>query len=77
MMFYKDGSVFVEKSDQCSTCKNFTSGVACPLLQALGTGVVSFDGTLYVTNCGFYEEFVRSLKLVSNDKKDSPKNKKK
>lgn len=75
-MFYKDGSVFVEKKDQCSTCKNFTNGVACPLLQALGMGVVSFDGTLYVTNCGFYEEFVRSLKLVPNKKKSSNKDKK-
>ena len=71
-MFYKDGSVYVEKKDQCSTCQNFSSGIACPLIQALGMGVVSFEGTLYVTNCGFYEEFIRSLKLVTDNTQNLP-----
>lgn len=66
-MYYQDGGVFVEKEDQCITCKNFNKGVACPLLQALATGVVSLEGVMYVTNCGFYEEFKRHLKLVSTD----------
>jgi uncharacterized membrane protein YqhA len=71
-MYYHNGSVHVEKEDQCMTCKNFAEGVACPLLQALGMGLVSLEGTLYVTNCGFYEEFVRKLRLVpKSDKKES------
>jgi len=79
-MYYYKGSVHVEKQDQCMTCKNFTQGVACPLLQALALGLVTMDGTLYVTNCGFYEEFTRKLKLVSDGseskiEKKKPKNK--
>jgi hypothetical protein len=66
-MYYYEGSVHVEKEDQCMTCKNFAEGVACPLLQALAMGLVSLEGTLYVANCGFYEEFTRKLKLVKNN----------
>ncbi|MFH0702285.1 MAG: hypothetical protein V2B14_01945 [bacterium] len=65
-MYYHNNSVYVEKNDQCMTCKNFTKGVACPLLQALAMGLVTLEGTLYVKNCGFYEESVRHLKLVPN-----------
>lgn len=75
-MYYYNGSVHVEKDDQCMTCKNFAEGVACPLLQALAMGVVTLDGTLYVTNCGFYEEFVRHLKLVpDNVEQEKPRRK--
>lgn len=74
-MYYYNGSVHVEKEDQCITCKNFTEGVACPLLQALAMGLVTLDGTLYVTNCGFYEEFVRKLKLVTAECKEPSKKK--
>ena len=70
-MYYFKGSVHVEKEDQCMSCKNFTQGVACPLLEALGTGVVKLEGTLYVTNCGFYEKFTRRLKLVTDDSETS------
>jgi len=76
-MYYYDGSVHVEKEDQCMTCKNFAEGVACPLLQALAMGLVTLDGTLYVSNCGFYEEFVRRLKLVKDQNPDPPKKTKK
>lgn len=75
-MYYYDGSVHVEKEDQCMTCKNFAEGVACPLLQALAMGLVTLEGTLNVSNCGFYEEFVRRLKLVKDDKPDPDKKKK-
>jgi len=68
-MYCDKGKVFVEKEDQCITCKNFAKGVACPLLHALGSGVVVLDGEMTVTNCGFYEEFKRHLKIVSLDKK--------
>ena len=68
-MYYDSGKVYIEKDDQCTSCKNFTKGVACPLLQALGLGVVSLDGTMCVTNCGFYEEFKRHLKIVDIGKK--------
>jgi len=76
-MYYYNGSVHVEKQDQCMTCKNFTEGVACPLLQALAMGIVSMEGTMYVTNCGFYEEFVRRLQIVSDKEMPKTKNKKK
>ncbi len=66
-MYCEDGKVFVEKEDQCMSCKNFKKGVECPLLQALGFGLVSLDGVMYVTNCGFYEEHKRHLKLVRDD----------
>ncbi len=76
-MYFEDGSVFVEKQDQCMTCSNFVRGVACPLLQALGMGVVTLDGVMYVTNCGFYKEHVRHLRLIHSDeqKADDDKNK--
>lgn len=74
-MYYKDESVFVEKKDQCITCKNFAQGVACPLLHALAMGVVSFDGTLYVSNCGFYEEYTRTLHIIKDDAVEFKKNK--
>ena len=70
-MYYYNGSVHVEKEDQCMTCKNFAEGVACPLLQALAMGLVTLEGTLYVSNCGFYEEFVRKLKLVPEKLKEN------
>ncbi len=66
-MYCEDGKVFVEKEDQCMSCKNFKKGVECPLLQALGLGMVSLDGVMYVTNCGFYLENKRHLKLVDHD----------
>ena len=64
-MYCDGGKVFVEKEDQCMSCKNFKKGVECPLLQALGFGVVTLEGTLYVTNCGFYAEYKRHLNLVN------------
>lgn len=67
-MYYDKGKVFVEKEDQCITCKNFTKGVACPLLQALGLGVVVLDGVMTVTNCGFYEEFKRHLRIIPKER---------
>ena len=75
-MYYYNGSVHVEKQDQCVTCKNFTEGVACPLLQALAMGIVTLEDTMYVTNCGFYEEFTRRLKLVPDKTMPKGKNKK-
>ena len=68
-MYYDNDKIYVEKDDQCISCKNFTKGVACPLLQALGLGVVTLEGTMCVTNCGFYEEFKRHLKIVNIGKK--------
>jgi len=67
-MYFENGKIYVEKNDQCISCKNFTRGVACPLLQALGLGVVTLDGEMSVTNCGFYEEFKRHLKIVDINK---------
>ena len=57
-------TVYIEDDDQCITCENYAKGVACPLLEALGQGFVYLEGSLSVTNCGFYKEFKRHLKLV-------------
>ncbi len=67
-MYCEDGKVFVEKEDQCMSCKNFKKGVACPLLQALGLGMVSLEDVMYVTNCGFYVESKRHLRIVDPKK---------
>ena len=70
-MYYDNGTVRVEDEDQCLTCDNFNNGVACPLLQALGLGLVSLEGNLYVTNCAFYKEFKRHLRLVQPINKEN------
>lgn len=72
-MYLDNGKIYIEKDDQCTSCKNFTKGVACPLLQALGLGVVTLEGTMNVTDCGFYEEFKRHLKIVDIPKKSKNK----
>jgi len=64
-MFYDNGHVHIEDEDQCMTCENFNKGVACPLIQALGLGFVSFEEHLLVTSCGFFKKFERHLKVVS------------
>ena len=74
-MYYDKGQVYVEKYDQCMSCKNFTKGVACPLLHALAAGVVTLEGTMTVTDCGFYEEFKRHLKIVNINKKSDKEDK--
>lgn len=70
-MYYYNGSVYVEDEDQCQTCSNFAHGVACPLLQALGMGVVVMQDNLIVTNCGFYKEFKRGLRIVKSETEPS------
>lgn len=66
-MYCIDNTVFIEDEDQCITCENYSRGVACPLLEALGEGVVFIEDSLTVTNCGFYKEFKRTLKIVKNE----------
>ena len=65
---YIDGSIHIEKTDQCYTCEHFRREVNCPLLEALALGVVELDGEMTVENCGFYERYERHLKVVG--KKD-------
>lgn len=66
-MYCIDNIVYIEDEDQCLTCENYAKGVACPLLEALGEGVVYLEDSLTVTNCGFYKEFKRTLKLVRKE----------
>ena len=66
-MYCEDYRVFIEDDDQCITCENYAKGVSCPLLEALGSGVVFLEDSLTVTNCGFYKEFKRTLKLVKKE----------
>lgn len=63
-MYCIDNTVYIEDDDQCTTCENYAKGVSCPLLEALGLGVVYLEDSLVVRNCGFYKEFKRTLKLV-------------
>jgi hypothetical protein len=68
---YYDGSVHIEADDQCATCEYYLKGVACPLLEALGMGVVELRMEVQVQNCGFYREFKRRLKLIDVLRPDS------
>lgn len=68
-MYCIDDTVFIEDEDQCLTCENYAKGVACPLLEALGQGVVYLEDSLTVTNCGFYKEFKRILSIVRKEEK--------
>lgn len=62
-----EGKVYIEDDDQCMDCKNYAQGVACPLLTALGLGVVYLEDNLIVKNCGFFERFERYLHIVRED----------
>lgn len=67
-MYYADDNILhLEDDDQCGFCENYKNAVACPLLQALAFGYVSLEGSLVVTNCGFFKEHKRHLKIVRND----------
>jgi hypothetical protein len=66
-MYHLNGTVHIEADDQCAACHYFSKGVACPLLEALCTGVVSLTGDIKVSNCGFYKPFKRALQLVGPD----------
>lgn len=66
-MYCVDDVVYIENDDQCISCENYARGVACPLIEALGLGVVYLEDNLTVTNCGFYKEFKRSLRIVKSD----------
>lgn len=66
-MYCENGKIFIENDDQCMDCKNYAEGVSCPLLTALGLGVVYLEDSLTVTNCGFFERFERKLHIVRNN----------
>lgn len=70
-MYCSDGKIYIEDDDQCIDCKNYAEGVSCPLLTALGLGVVYMEDSLTVTNCGFFEKFVRKLHIVRNNETDN------
>ncbi len=70
-MYCENGKVFIEDEDQCTDCKNYAEGVACPLLTALGLGVVYLENSLTVDNCGFFEKFERHLHIVRKDEKNN------
>ena len=66
-MYCENGRIFIEEDDQGLDCKNYAEGVSCPLLTALGLGVVYLEDSLTVTNCGFFEQFERHLHVVRED----------
>lgn len=70
-MYSDGGRIFIEEEDQCIECKNYAEGVSCPLLTALGLGVVYIEDSLTVTNCGFFEKFERHLHIVRDDENDN------
>ena len=69
-MYCIDQTVYIEDEDQCLTCENYARGTSCPLIEALGVGVVHLEDSMTVTNCGFYKEFKRTLKLVTDEDED-------
>ncbi len=69
-MYSCDGKIFIEDDDQCMDCKYYAEGVSCPLLTALGIGVVYLEDSLTVTNCGFFKKFERKLHIVRNNETD-------
>ena len=70
-MYCENGRVYIENDDQCLDCRNYAEGVSCPLLTALGLGVVYLEDSLVVTNCGFFEQFDRRLHLVRDDEENN------
>ncbi|MEB3245691.1 MAG: hypothetical protein VKJ06_06880 [Vampirovibrionales bacterium] len=66
-MYVEDNIVRIETDDQCNTCAYFLRGVTCPLIEALGSGIVTLEIEVNVTNCGFYKAFKRHLKLVDTN----------
>ncbi len=70
-MYSDGGRIFIEEEDQCIECKNYAEGVSCPLLTALGLGVVYIEDSLTVANCGFFEKFERHLHIVRDDENDN------
>ncbi|MEB3207235.1 MAG: hypothetical protein VKK59_07845 [Vampirovibrionales bacterium] len=66
-MYVEDGVVRIEPDDQCATCQYFLKGVSCPLIEALGVGIVSLEIEVSVTNCGFYKEFKRHLQVIKTE----------
>ncbi len=66
-MYCENGRIYIENDDQCINCKNYAEGVSCPLLTALGLGVVYLEDSLVVSNCGFFVKFERFLHVVRDD----------
>lgn len=66
-MYCAEDTVYIEDDDQCLTCENYAKGIACPLIEALGQGYVYIEESMIVTNCGFYKEFKRTLKIVRKE----------
>lgn len=69
-MYVDDGVIHIEKTDQCYTCEYFAKGVQCPLLEALGLGVVELVDEMTVQNCGFYKKFSRHLRVVDDESEE-------
>lgn len=70
-MYCENGQIYIEGDDQCISCKNYAEGVSCPLLTALGLGVVYIEDSLIVSNCGFFEKFERHLHIVRENDEDN------
>ena len=68
-MFSTDaGTIEIEPDDQCDTCEFYLRGIACPLLEALGTGVALLTDSVMVKNCGFYVKHERNLRAIKHVK---------
>lgn len=70
-MYCENGKIYIEDEDQCVECQNYLEGVACPLLTALGQGVVYLEDSLNVDNCGFFRKFKRRLRIVRNNENNN------
>lgn len=65
-MYCSNNTIYIEDTDQCSTCEHYKKGIACPLMEALGQEIVYIYDDVTVQNCGFYKEFKRILKIVKD-----------
>lgn len=63
-MYCDNFQIYIESDDQCETCEFYKIKIACPLLEALGQGVVYLESETHVKNCGFYKKHERILRRV-------------
>jgi hypothetical protein len=73
-MYTHQDSIYIEDDDNCVNCHHYKKKITCPLIEALGTKIVTMPESFYVKHCGFYKEFRNPLKIVrANETKTNKK----
>ena len=61
-MYELNGKAFVDEDDQCNKCRHYANMLQCPLILALGHGLVVInENDFTVKNCKL---FVQHLEIV-------------